>query len=89
MADKKQEESQPSANLNVDPVRTPVLYADNVFMKSNENGMVFDFAQQIGASNQYTVVARIGLSKEHAKSLVEHIEGLLRAEGSSSTKKNN
>lgn len=68
----------PNVNLNIDPSHTPVLYADSVYIKADKNGVVLDFAQQLGASNQYTVVARIGLSKEHAENLVEHLEGLLR-----------
>lgn len=76
-----------SPNINVDPVRTPILYADFVYMKSNEHGVVLDFAQQLGPSSQYTVVSRIGISKEHARSLIDHLEGLLRSEGIVTTKK--
>lgn len=82
-----QPDSPQNANLNLDPNRVPVLYADFVYMKSNEHGVVLDFAQQIGPSNQYNVVTRIGISKEHARSLIDHLEGLLRSEGIRSTKK--
>lgn len=74
-------------NLNIDPVRTPVLYADIVYIKAGENGVVLDFAQQVGPSDQYTIVSRIGVSKDHAKRIIEHLEALLRTEGSSTTKK--
>lgn len=77
----------PNINMSVDPVRTPVLYADSIHIKSDKNGVVLDFAQQIGSSNQYNVVARIGMSKDHAKDLIEHLEALLRSDGSRSTKK--
>jgi transcriptional regulator with XRE-family HTH domain len=74
-------------NFNIDPNRTPVLYADNVSLKSNANGVVFDFAQQVGPTNQYNIVSRIGMSKDHAKQVAEHLEALLRTDGMRSTKK--
>lgn len=87
MPDEEKETAAPSANITVDPRTTPVLYADFVYIKSNENGIVLDFAQQIGPSDQYNIVSRIGISKDHARKLIEHLEGLLRAEGTSSTAK--
>lgn len=66
-------------NINIDPVKTPVLYADAVFIRANENGIGLDFVQQIGGSNQYTAVSRIGVSREHAAKLIEHLEGVIRS----------
>lgn len=86
--DKKDPENK-NININIDPTRTPILYADIAYIKSNENGVVFDFAQQIGSSDQYTVVARVGISKEHAKKLIDHLEALLRIDGTSTTQKPN
>lgn len=83
----KPEPTAQDMNFNVDPARTPVLYADSIYIKSNENGVGLDFAQQIGPSNQFNIVARIGLSKEHARRLIDQLEGLLRADGISSTQK--
>lgn len=75
-------------NLNVDPVKTPVLYADSVHIKSDRHGVVLDFAQQVGPSNQYNIISRVGMSKEHAQDMIEHLEALLRKEGNSTTQKN-
>ena len=80
---------QVGVNFNVDPFRTPILYADSVFIKSNEQGMVLDIAQQIGDSQQFNIVARVGLSKDHVRRLIEHLEALLRVDGMRSTKKGN
>lgn len=77
----------PSPNFNIDPTRTPVLYADAIYLKSNENGIVMDVAQQIGPTQQYNIVSRVGVSKDHAKRLIEHLEALLRSEGVRSTEK--
>lgn len=86
--DKNKPENK-NININIDPNRTPILYADIAYIKSNENGVVLDFAQQVGPSDQFTVVARIGVSKEHAQKLINHLEALLRAEGTSTTHKTN
>lgn len=76
-----------SYNLNLDPIRTPVLYADSVYIKSSKNGLVLDFAQQVGTTDQFNVVSRVGLSKEHAHDLIDHLEALLRVEGVGNTQK--
>ncbi len=87
MAQKTDEEVVQDLNINLDPARTPVLYVDSVYMKVNKNGVVLDFAQQVGPSNQYNIIARVGMSKEHAKDVVENLEALLRVEGTGSTQK--
>lgn len=91
MENKKQPvRPQPSAGLNigVDPMRTPVLYADAIMITASENGFVLDVAQRIGSSNQANVVARIGLSKEHVKKLIEKLtEQLSLREGKAITGK--
>ncbi|MBU2035931.1 MAG: DUF3467 domain-containing protein [Patescibacteria group bacterium] len=57
--------------VNIDPMRTPILYADVIRVSSSENGFVFDIGQGIAGTNQAVVVARVGLSKEHAKKFAE------------------
>lgn len=66
MVDDKKPEQQVSVNLD----QTPILYTDNVMLTSNEDGIVFDFCQRLGSSPQVRVVARIGMSREHAKKLL-------------------
>lgn len=70
------EENQQVA-VTINPATTPVLYTDNVLMNTNEDGVVLDIAQRIGSSTQSTVVARIGMSREHAKKLVTELGRLL------------
>jgi hypothetical protein len=65
-------------NFNVDPVRTPVLYADGYLVASNENAITLSFTQAMLAPGQQQVVSRIALTrnqaKEFAKNLTDHIE---------------
>jgi hypothetical protein len=72
---KKQPQNQMNVSINLD--QTPILYTDNVFMSINEDGVMFDFTQKMGPTNQLRVVARVGMSKEHARKLVKSLEALL------------
>ena len=55
--------------LVLDPGKTPILYSDNIRITSNKNGLVLDIAQDIPKTDSSQVVARVGLSHEHAKKL--------------------
>jgi hypothetical protein len=57
-------------NINLAADRTPILYTDSVLITSNNYGIVLNVAQSIDDKNQQ-VVARIGMSKDHAKALFE------------------
>ncbi|HEX7042803.1 MAG TPA: hypothetical protein VF189_06130 [Patescibacteria group bacterium] len=74
MADKN---NQQQVSVNINPTTTPVLYTDNVLMNTNEDGVVLDIAQRLGSTSQAQVVARIGMSREHAKKLVTELGRLL------------
>lgn len=71
--DMKNEKKQIGLNVNIDPVRTPILYADAIRVNAGENGVVLDVAQTIAGTPQAIVVSRIGLSKEHAEKLAKAI----------------
>lgn len=73
MDNQKPQDQPASIKIGVDPLRTPILYADAIRITSNENGFVLDVAQGIAGTDQAIVVSRIGLSKEHAKKLAEKI----------------
>ncbi len=84
--DKPGQQLPGSVNLNLDT--TPVLYTDNVFMSTNEDGVVLDVAQRVGGTDQLRVVSRIGMSRQHAKKLVQKLgELLVVTEGNQQTGK--
>lgn len=64
---------QQMAQVAINPAQTPVLYTDSVIVSSSEFGLVLDIAQAFGGGLQQNVVARIGMSYEHAKKLIERI----------------
>lgn len=65
-------------NLQVNmPNDLKVLYTDSTFFSINQYGVVLDFAQTVGATQQQNIVSRIGMSKEHAKILITKLLELL------------
>lgn len=74
---KSQTEGKPEISVNVNLDTTPILYTDNVFMTTNEDGLVLDIGQKLGSTNQIRIVARIGMSRSHAKKLLQEMSKLL------------
>ena len=75
MKDKNQEDQKVEVNLNLDT--TPILYTDNIFMSSNEYGLVLDIGQNVVGTKQLRIVSRVGMSREHAKKFIEELGRLL------------
>jgi len=47
-----------------------VVYTDSAFVHKNNFGVVVDFAQTLGTTNRQNIVARVGMSLDHAKALL-------------------
>lgn len=67
--------NQVAVNINLD--NTPIVYTDNIFMTTNKFGLTLDIGQRLAATNQIRIVARIGMSREHAKKFVEELGKLI------------
>ena len=76
MSEKKQVPAQ-QIDLNINLDSTPILYTDNIFMNANEDGFVLDIGQKVMHTNQVRVVARIGMSRPHAKKFIAEMGKLL------------
>lgn len=70
-----QKNNQTVVDINLDT--TPILYTDNVFMSTNDFGVILDIAQKLGPTNKLRIVSRIGMSREHAKKLVNELGKLI------------
>lgn len=70
-----EEKNQSSINLN--PENTKILYTDMIYMNINEDGVTLDVCQKVGPTNQFHVVSRIGMSREHAKKLTTELSKIL------------
>ncbi len=53
------------------PDETPIVYTDMIQVMVNNYGVILQFLQGSGAGNNPLAVARVGMSKEHAKSIIE------------------
>lgn len=60
----------------------PILYTDQATIHTTDVGVIIDFGQSVGDSNESeeTVVARVGMSRQHAvnilKALYENLNQL-------------
>ena len=72
MADKQQEIA---LNINLDV--TPILYTENIYMSTSEDGLTLDIAQKLVGTNQQRIVARVGMSREHATKFLKELGNLL------------
>jgi hypothetical protein len=73
------EDKQPPQGLaiNVNLDTTPILYTDSIFINTNPDGVTIDVLQRVASTNQARVVARIGMSRSHAKKFAEELGKLL------------
>lgn len=53
------------------PMDARIVYTDLVHVMANDYGLVMNFMQTAGPANQPLAVARVGMSYEHAISIVE------------------
>lgn len=67
---------KPSVQVNL-PNNLVAVYSDSAYLSINQYGIIIDFAQRMGPTNQQNIVARVGMSKSHAKILIEKLAGLL------------
>lgn len=84
---KAQINKEDMTKVKVNIKNVPVLYSDSVFVTSSPLGIVFDFAQRIGPTKDQDIVARIGMSREHASRLLSVLQKRLKDKGKSKTEK--
>ena len=61
----------------VNPDNVPILYTDHITITANSDGVVVNAVQKITGSNEARIVSRIGMSREHAKKLIEKLGKIL------------
>jgi len=66
-----------------------ISYTDMVHVTVNKYGVVVNFMQNGGANSQPTVVSRLGMSKEHALSVVEVLSRTIQKSIEQESDKNN
>lgn len=59
------------------PMDLRIVYTDMVHVVANDYGLVMNFMQTAGAGNKPLAIARVGMSREHAKSVLEVLQKTL------------
>jgi transcriptional regulator with XRE-family HTH domain len=64
-------------SVGVTPHDARIVYTDMIQVMVNNYGVIINFMQGAGPSNQPLAVSRIGMSKEHARSVLEVLQKTL------------
>jgi DNA-binding XRE family transcriptional regulator len=59
------------------PMDARIVYTDTVHVMANNHGVVMNFLQNAGPNGQTIAVARVGMSREHAASVLELLQRTL------------
>ncbi len=70
-----QEELRPIAGIV--PLEAPIVYTDMMHVMVNNYGVVMNFMQGTGPNSQPVAIARVGMSREHARSVLEILQKTL------------
>ena len=68
------------------PVDARIVYTDMAHVVVNNHGVVMNFMQTSGPNNQPLVVSRLGMSREHAQSLLSLLQQTLSQQNIESQK---
>jgi DNA-binding XRE family transcriptional regulator len=71
------DDGEPKSNVMVMPNDARVIYTDMVHVVVNNYGVVMNFMQGTGPNNQHLAISRIGMSKEHARSVIKVMQETL------------
>jgi transcriptional regulator with XRE-family HTH domain len=63
--------------VGVTPHDARIVYTDMIQVMVNNYGVIINFMQGAGPSNQPLAVSRVGMSKEHARSVLEVLQKTL------------
>lgn len=72
------EAGEPAQTAFVSAGDARIVYTDMVHVSANKYGVVINFLQGLGANNQPMAVSRIGMSHEHAKSMLDVLEETIK-----------
>ncbi len=83
LAGYNKQESETKVDINqtlamIMPNDLRVVYTDMVHVMVNDFGVIMNFLQGAGPNNQPLAIARIGMSKEHAQSVLEILSKSLK-----------
>lgn len=72
------DDNPPTASVLVVPIDPRITYTDRVQVSVNDYGVVINFMQDGTSKNQPITIGRVGMSKDHVKSLIEILQKTLK-----------
>jgi len=75
--DEKTVKNDQKVGVNINLDTTPIVYTDNILMNANADGIVLDIGQKVFNTRQVRIVARVGMSRTHAKKFIAEMGKLL------------
>ncbi len=72
-----QQHDASKSNVLALPSEARISYTDLVHTTANQYGVVINFMQEAGPAGQPLIISRVGMSKEHARSLIEVLKVVL------------
>lgn len=73
-------------NAVIIPLDTRISYTDMAHVVVNDHGVVLNFMQTAGPGSQPLTISRLGMSREHAQSVIELLQKTLAEHNSHQTK---
>lgn len=73
----KKSSYQATPAIMVLPIDGRILYSDSVHVGVNNQGVVLNFMQNVGLDGKSVPVSRIGMSKDHARSMIKLLSDCL------------
>lgn len=67
----KKDKKEEQFGVSLPESKADVLFSDAAMVTSSPFGVVIDFGQKVGPTNNVRIVSRIGLSREHVEKLLE------------------
>lgn len=72
------EDESSTPSVLVMPMDMRVVYTDMAHVNANQYGLMINFMQSIGPNNQPLIVSRVGMSREHAQTMISLLEDALK-----------
>ena len=66
--------SEPQAAFALNPEDLKIVYTDMIHISVNTYGVVMNFMQSSGAQSQPLAISRVGMSREHAESMLKLLQ---------------
>lgn len=73
-ADMSDQDTPQPTTVFIPPNDARIVYTDMVHVNANKYGVVINFLQGLGSNNQPMAISRVGMSTEHAKSLIKVLQ---------------